>query len=249
MDWIDRHAYSNRLRFVHPGQKLGLALLVIALCLALDRPLVGLLAASWMTLLAVAWARLPLRAFGGAVLAEGFFLAWAVVGVAVSVRAGEGGSWPLALRVTPESLETALRLFARALGSATAMAFLAFTTPLVDLLDLGRRVGVPPLLLDLATLIYRFTFTLFDSLERMVTAQETRLGYADIRRSMSSAALVASRLFIETYLRSQRLQTALEGRGYAGDLRVLPGEYRRSRPAWLFSAALALSLLAVWGLA
>jgi cobalt/nickel transport system permease protein len=248
MDWIDRYAYSNRLRFIHPGQKLGLALLTIVLCLMLDQPLVGLLAAGWMTVLAVAWARLPLRAFGGAVLAEGFFLAWAVVGVAVSVRAGSGG-WPLAFSVTSESLETALRLFTRALGSATAMAFLAFTTPLVDLLDLGRRAGVPPLLLDLAMLIYRFTFVLLESLERMVTAQETRLGYINFRRSMTSAAQVASRLFIQTYQRSQRLQTALEGRGYAGDLRVLPAAYRRSRPAWLFTVALAGCLLAAWGLA
>jgi len=164
------------------------------------------------------------------------------------VRAGSGG-WPLAFSVTSESLETALRLFARALGSATAMAFLAFTTPLVDLLDLGRRVGVPPLLLDLAMLIYRFTFVLLESLERMVTAQETRLGYINIRRSMTSAAQVASRLFIQTYQRSQRLQTALEGRGYDGTLRVLPTQYQGSRQVWLYAAALAGSLLLAWGLA
>jgi cobalt/nickel transport system permease protein len=245
MDWIDRYAYSNRLRFVHPGQKLGLALLVIALCLGFNEPLVGLLAAAWMTILAVAWAGLPLRVFGGAVLTEGFFLVLAVLSIAVSIHAGSG-RWPLAFSITPASLAAAQLPFTRALGSATAMAFLAFTTPMVDLLDLGRRAHVPVLLLDLATLIYRFIFVLLDSLQRMVIAQETRLGYSNMRRSMNSAALVASRLLIDTYQRSQRLQTALESRGYMGDLRVLPTEYQRSQLVWAFMAALAASLIAAW---
>jgi len=248
MDWIDRFAYSNRLRFVHPGQKSGLALLVIALCLALNEPLVGLLAAAWMTVLAVAWARLPLRVFGAAVLTEGFFLVFAVLSIAVSIHAGSS-RWPLAFSITPESFAAAQLPFTRALGSATAMLFLAFTTPLVDLLDLGRRAGAPVLLLDLATLIYRFIFVLLESLQRMVIAQETRLGYANMRRAMNSAALVASRLLIDTYQRSQRLQTALESRGYTGDLRVLPAEYQRSRLIWILMAALTASLFAVWRLA
>jgi cobalt/nickel transport system permease protein len=80
----------------------------------------------------------------------------------------------------------------------------------------------------------------------MVIAQETRLGYSNMRRSMNSAALVASRLLIDTYQRSQRLQTALESRGYMGDLRVLPTEYQRSQLVWAFMAALAASLIAAW---
>lgn len=249
MDWIDRYAYNNRLRFIHPGQKAGLALLAMLLCLVLNSVPVGLVTVLWMIALAVVWAGLPPRIIVRAVLAEGLFLAWAVAGVAISVHAGSGNGWPLAFSVTQASADAAWQLFARALGCATAMAFLAFTTPLVDLIDLGRKIGVPPLLLDLATLIYRFTFTLFDSLERMVTAQEARLGYASFRRSMNSAAQVAARLFIETYQRSQRLQLALEARGYDGTLRVLPTAYQRSRQAWLCAAALSGSLLLAWGLA
>lgn len=248
MDWIDRYAYSNRLRFIHPGQKAGLALLAIILCLVLNSPLVGLVTVIWMMTLAIVWAGLPSRAIVRAVLAEGVFLAWAVAGVAISVHPGAGNGWPLAFSVTPTAAATALRLFTRALGCATAMAFLAFTTPLVDLIDLGRKIGIPLLLLDLATLIYRFTFTLFDSLEHMVTAQEARLGYVNFRRAMASAALVASQLFIAAYQRSHRLQIALEGRGYDGDLRVLPAEYQHSRLIWGFMAALCISLLAMWRL-
>jgi cobalt/nickel transport system permease protein len=95
-----------------------------------------------------------------------------------------------------------------------------------------RRWRVPELLIDLATLMYRFIFVLLESLERMLIAQESRLGYRTYRRGMVSAGLLGSQLFIDAYRRSQRLQTALEARGYDGVLRVLPGQYRRD-PALL----------------
>ncbi len=256
MDWIDRYAYSNRIRALDPAYKAGLALAVILLCLTLNRPAVGLLAAGWMAGLLTGWAGVPSRTVLRVLLGEAAFLALAVGGVALSVSLGptlpDGARWgwrlgPLWLTSSPTALELAATLASRALGCAAAMSFLALTTPLVDLVDLARRLHTPPLLVDLATLIYRFTFELLDTLERMRIAQSNRLGYADFRRGMASAALLASRLWLETYRRSQRLQIALEGRGYAGELRVLPNEYRRS--TWVIGLALlvAASLLAVGG--
>jgi len=94
------------------------------------------------------------------------------------------------------------------------------------------------------TLIYRFIFTLLESMERMRVAQENRLGYVSFRRGLNSAAQLASRLFIETYLRSRRLQVALEGRGYAGDLRVLPHTYQ-SQPL-LLAAGVVMVVNLIW---
>jgi cobalt/nickel transport system permease protein len=60
---------------------------------------------------------------------------------------------------------------------------------------------------------------------------------------LRSAGLLGSQLFLDAYRRSQRLQMALESRGLAGSLRVLPLAYRRDRRARWFGAALAASLL------
>jgi cobalt/nickel transport system permease protein len=65
---------------------------------------------------------------------------------------------------------------------------------------------------------------------------------------MRSSGLLASRLFVDAYQRSRRMQTALESRGYTGDLRVLPLEYRHDRRVYWLGAAVASSLLLVWGL-
>ncbi len=256
MDWIDRYAYGNRIRTLDPAYKAGLALAVILLCLALNRPAAGLLAVGWMAGLLIGWAGVPLRVVLRVLLGEATFLTLAVGGVALSFSVGPASpasamwGWrlgPLWLVSSPTALELAATLASRALGCAAAMSFLSLTTPLVDLVDLARRLHTPPLLVDLATLIYRFVFELLGTLERMMIAQNNRLGYVDWRRSMASAALLTSRLWVETYRRSQRLQIALEGRGYAGELRVLPNEHHRSAYVIGLGLVISASLLAVGG--
>jgi cobalt/nickel transport system permease protein len=255
MHFIDQYAYTNRIRTVAPVQKAGLTVTVLLLCLLLNRPLVGLMAIVWLWALATFWAGLPGRVFGRVLLAEGIFLALSVVGVAVSVNLAPptepGWAWPIGpvwVSSSPAAGQTALLLATRALGCAAALNFLALTTPLVDMVDLLRRLRLPPLLIDLMTLIYRFIFVLLESLERMHTAQASRLGYVGFRRGMVSAGLLASRLLIETYQRSQRLQVALEGRGYNGQLRVLPPVYRYDPPFSAWSVGVVISLLLGWSL-
>jgi cobalt/nickel transport system permease protein len=253
MHTIDRYAYSNRLRGVDPAHKAGLALLVIVLCLVLDEPAVGLLAAGWMWFLTVALAALPPLAVAGLLLAESTFLALACLGVALSLSgaAVPGSEWawqvgPLWLSSSPAALNSVAHLLTRALGGATAMNFLALTTPLVDLVDLLRRLRVPALLIDLMTVIYRFIFVLLESLERMHTAQSSRLGYVTWRRGLASAGLLGSRLFLDAYERSRRLETALQSRGYDGQLNVLPTRYLNDKAILGWGVAVVVTLLAVW---
>lgn len=237
---IDHYAYTNRLRQVDPVVKAGLASSVLLLCLALSRPAVGILATLWMWGLSICLAGLPAAVFGRLLIAEGTFMLITVVGVALSVSTSpvlgeDSWSWqigPLWVSSSPAMIQLALTLLTRALGGAAALNFLALTTPMVDVIELLRRLHVPALLIDLMTITYRYIFILLENLERMVTAQSSRLGYANLRRSMVSAGLLASRLFIETYQRSQRLQTALDSRGYsgAGNLKVLPLNFRFDFP-------------------
>ncbi len=251
MSSIDRYAYSNRLRTVDPAQKIGLALSVVALCLTLDRPAVGLLAVGWMWWLATRRAGLPAGLFGALLLAEAFFLLLAGLGIALTVGTtasrGDGRLWdfgPFYAGFTRTSLETAARAVTRAMGAMAATNLLALTTPLVDLLDALRRWRVPVLLIELMNLVYRFVFTLLDRLTQMRIAQESRLGYVSWRRGMASAAILTSQLLVNSYDRSRRLQIALDSRGYSGSLRVLPAGYRTDRGLVWLTALVAATLLA-----
>jgi cobalt/nickel transport system permease protein len=251
MELIDRYAYSNRIRAVDPAQKAGLALTVLLLCLALNEPAVGLLAVACMWALAACLARIPPATFGRVLLAEFFFLCVATAGVAVSVTAHAPAlpaiaAWrvgPLWLSCSAASLQLAAHLITRTLGGTAAMNFLALTTPLLDLVDLLRRLRVPVLLIDVMTVMYRFIFILLESLNRMVVAQDSRLGYSSFRRSLASAGLLGSRLFVDAYGRSQRLQLALEARAYQDELRVLPVRYERDCRVLICGAAVISGLL------
>ena len=250
MHGIDQQAYGSAIRDIDPLPKFGLTTLILALCLILNCPAAGILAIAWAWGLAAGWARIDSRFFGRLVLAEGAFLALTVVGIAVNLGATLptqplvdfqiGGVW---VTMTDTTFNSAVLLVTRALGCVAAMNFLALTTPTVDLIDLMRRLRVPDLLIELFTLIYRFIGTLSESLARMYTAQDSRLGYSSLRRSMASAGMLGGQLFIDAYRRSQRLQWALESRGYDGQLRVLPDNYRPFRYIWLLSFAITGSML------
>jgi len=97
-----------------------------------------------------------------------------------------------------------------------------------------RRLHLPALLIDLMTISYRSIFVLLDCIERTYLAQDSRLGYRNAARTWVSASSLASRIFLETFRRTQQLGLALDSRGYSGGvLNVLPATYRRPWKGWL----------------
>lgn len=255
MHFIDNYAYSNRLRMVDPAFKTCLAGTILILCLVLNSPFVGLLAVIWMAGLAIWLASIPIKVLGRVLLAEFSFFALATAGIAVSVTLTSPAAvnpWalhmgPVWLSTSPKALQETFLIISRVMGCVTAMNFLALTTPMVDLVALAQRMRIPGTLVDLMTIIYRYIFVLFETMDRMRKSQDSRMGYVNFERGMTSAALLATRLFIETYQRSQQLQCALEARGYeSGDLRVLPESYKNDyRLVWLGLAA-TISLFLIW---
>ena len=256
MHLIDRYAYSNRIRSIDPAYKAGLAFSVLLLCLVFSEPAVGILAVGWMFCLSVYLAGIPARTFGRVLLAEVTFLVLGTVGVVISLSATDPSgisTWiirvgPIWISSSPNTLAQAVTIVTRALGAASAMNFLALTTPLVDIVELLRRWHVPVILIDVMTVIYRFIFVLLESLEKMYVAQDSRLGYnTSYFRAMNSAGLLGSRLFIDAFQRSRRLQIALDSRGYdGGDLRVLPSNYTSGRNLIWIGAVVMASLVLAW---
>lgn len=60
--------------------------------------------------------------------------------------------------MTPSGVETAGQLFVRAIAATLAMFTLACSTPMIDLLSSLRHARVPDPLIEIAALIYRFSF-------------------------------------------------------------------------------------------
>lgn len=231
---IDAYAYANKLRWVHPAEKIVFAGVTIALCLASGSLLVCLLALGMVTLVVTRGAGIPLHAFWHFVrLPLGFIIIGVLTVAIVGVPADGAGSvaslpvGPWRIGATPGSLAQAGRILAVSLASVSCTLFLALTTPMVDLTEQLRRWHVPVLFIELMTLIYRFIFVLLETAAKMHIAQESRLGYSTWRRTLRSVGMLASNLYLRANARASALFTALSARGYTGELRVL-----RSEPVW-----------------
>lgn len=231
---IDAYAYANRLRFAHPAEKIIFAGLTIVVCLGSGAPPVAALGFVLVALAAVWIAGIPLRAFWYFVRLPIGFLVISVVTMAVTTVPADGTgvlvSAPLAwwrIGVTEPGLREAGRVFAVSLACVASSLFLALTTPMVDITDQLRRWHVPALFVELMTLVYRFIFVLIETAQAMHIAQEARLGYSTVGRSLRSVGMLASNLYLRANARANALFTALTARGYTGDLTVL-----RTEPVW-----------------
>ena len=235
---LDHAAWSSpwRSRSVRDKGVLSLGLLVAAFSLPAWPGGAAVAVVSLALLLGpirVGWARL-----GRIVWIPLVSILIGVATVAVSVS-WDGG---LRLQLTPEGVETAGRLAVRALAATLAMFTLACSTPMIDLLNSLRHARVPDPLIEIAALIYRFSFGLLESVGAIRQAQEARLGYANRSAAMRSASMGVAMLFLRSWDRARRLEDGLAGRGYEDTLRTLEPTRRRSAGFLVASVALLVVL-------
>lgn len=123
--------------------------------------------------------------------------------------------------MTKWSLTRGIQLFMSSFASVTCLYFLAVTTPMIDIIQVLRSIRLPKIMIELMYLIYRFIFLLLETGNAIVVAQDCRLGYKDRKTSMRSTSKMAAVLFIRAYQKADALFSAMESRGYDGDLCVL----------------------------
>ena len=232
----DRHAWTNRWRFIHPGEKALFVAGLLAADLILPAMSVAPQVFSAAYLATVLGARVPGRVFWGVMAVPAGFLLAGIPALAVSVNLDTVG--PL-LSLSPEGLALAAAVSLRALAAVACRAFLVLTTPVPDLLRRARRLGMPPALIELAYLMHRLVFVVMERASAARQAQEARLGYRTLGTGIRSLGLLAGGLFLRSLDRGRRLDLGLAARGYQGELRVLGAEPELS------AKRLALASLAV----
>lgn len=250
---IDQYAWKSRLRTVEPAQKMLLTGAVLLVTLLMNSPRTSALAFVAMIGLCIGMVGTPPRVVAKMMTAEALFLSLSLIGIVLTFswaanpnpnpwRITLGG---VAVSTSPAALRLGGSLLLRALAGGAALAFLVFSTPLVDILEVLRRLKLPPLLIDLFQMIYRFIFVMVERLSMMQTAQASRLGDINARALMRSSALLASNLFLEVFRRSQRMQMALDSRCFDGDFRILPMEYARDWRWFALTAGMVAALVGV----
>ncbi|MDK2811156.1 MAG: cobalt/nickel transport system permease protein [Petroclostridium sp.] len=233
MIYIDKYAYVNKLK-ASPMEKFTFAFLTMAICLLSKSITVSLITIFVPALIVIFKAKIPAGFYIKIMLLPLSFLILSVMTiVVVGVRGEENiivshNFFRYNIGITYESMETAMRLVFKSLGAVSCLYFLALTTPMIQLISVLRKLKCPVILLELMGLIYKFTFVMLETANRIYISQDARLGYCSVKRGYHSFAQLISALFIRSLHRSQALYTSLECRGYDGALNVLEPRYKNS---------------------
>ncbi|MFI1017472.1 cobalt ECF transporter T component CbiQ [Streptomyces sp. NPDC020965] len=151
-----------------------------------------------------------------------------VLGVPLSVP-GLWGAWNIVAKAT--------------LGVAASALLAATTEPRALLLGL-RRLGLPPLLTQIASFMIRYGDVVADEMRRMSIARRSRGFEARGVRQWGVLATSAGALFIRSYERGERVHLAMVSRGYTGEMPVID-RVTATRTQWAHAAALPVTALAV----
>lgn len=219
-------AFVNRWRHRNPWEKVlfGGGFLVVAM---LVPPLPWCLAiAVIVSLAAVAGARIPASSWLTVLAIPVSFALMTAIGIVVQAGGGPGSH--LLLSIDWNAVPLAVGLLVRSVAAVCCLAFIGWTTPLMELIPVFGKAGVPPVLVDLALTIYRFLFVMATTLNEMRRAQSWRLGRANYQSRLRALSMLAGGLFVRCVDRVRRLEEGMEARGYEGRLWVLTAERRMS---------------------
>ncbi len=246
---IDRYAHlCSPLHRWEPRAKLiGLLALIFAFGSVQNLMLLPVMVA--IALLLYGRSQLPWR-FGLTQLRyPGIFIAMVVL--LVPFAGGETVLWQWGmLRLSQEGLFTVLRVGVRFFCIVTLTVILFGTTPLAQNLRAMRSLGLPPLLVDMALLTYRYLQEFDGNRRRMQQAMALRgFGYRGgkrlSRRTLRCYAQLASSLLIRSYDQATRVYQAMILRGYGvqGQPQQIP---RISLASW---GGTAIALIVAGGVA
>ncbi|MBO8163217.1 MAG: cobalt ECF transporter T component CbiQ [Brevibacillus sp.] len=239
---FDAYAYSNRLRHLPSAQKLSFAIGVLVISLIVHST-VHLMILGWLCLWTVRYAGVPFRLYLKLLALPAGFMLFSLPALCIGVVPAErmDEAWPDALAffslhswviyLSKAGCLQALTLLVRALAATSSLYFLLLTVPVGELLRVLRNLGLPPVLLELLLVMYRFVFVLSDVVRQVWIAQQARGGYRGMAASLRDAARLVVQLFVRTWQRYRQLTIGLLARGFSGELRVVsaPDSHRSSR--------------------
>jgi cobalt/nickel transport system permease protein len=117
-----------------------------------------------------------------------------------------------------EGVDKGLILGARVLAAVNVIVLLSSVTPAHKIFHALRCFGLPEPWVEIALLMYRYTFALVDQACDVAAAQRVRLGYSTFKRSLSSAGVLAGTVLIRSIDQAARTHEAMTLRGYQGKI-------------------------------
>jgi cobalt/nickel transport system permease protein len=121
-----------------------------------------------------------------------------------------------------EGLLLGIQIGSRVLGAVSVVLLLSSVTPAHKVFDALRWLRVPATWVEMALLIYRYTFVFLDQAAEVAVAQRVRLGYCGLKRSLISMGTLSGSVIARSVEQSLRTHEAMTLRGYQGQYRFAP---------------------------
>jgi cobalt/nickel transport system permease protein len=148
---------------------------------------------------------------------------------------------------TMPGLRSALFLVGRAETAATLALLLVLSTRWNRLLRALRFFRIPPSVVIILEMTYRYIFLLLRTTQEMIESRRARLvGYLEPKVERSLAAAMVGVLLDKTLQLSNDVHLAMQARGFRGDVRLME-DLRMRRTDWLqLTSVLAVASIAAW---
>jgi cobalt/nickel transport system permease protein len=218
---LDSVAQQSAFRHINTGTKLLLALGSLILCLISPSPVVPLISGIILSLVLIIPGRTSSRLYGELLLGPVFFTVLSVV-VLLFLLGGGDVVWRfnpvpwINLTITTGSLNQSILVLFRVFGCSISMFFIVLTTPMTDLFNGMKRIGIPIELIDLMMIIYRYVFIIYAQAFEIWQAQVMRLGYRRPMEAIRSFSMLCGMLFISSWIAGEDLIRAMDCRCYDG---------------------------------
>lgn len=252
---IDKYAYFNRLKHIHPVEKVTLTLSLLFFSLIVRDSIVSIITFFIMSGLIIWGAKIPTNYYIKLLLLPGFFLLSGIVSILISFTGTDTaipnllwsfsvGGWKLF--ISRDQVTKAVQLIFVTASSISCLYFLILTTPVIDILQVLQKLKFPRLLIEMMEITYRFIFVFLETASQIYHAQQSRLGYRTGKQWLYSISLLISALFIVIFKRSKELTNAMESRAYSNDINFAHDDYQLSAASWLVIFAILAAMFIIY---
>lgn len=230
----DKYAYKSCIKDVNPLQKIGISFFVMIFCILLNNWQVSMITCISMIILNKNYGNHTLSEIGHMFnIPIGFILIGTLTVVIGRYQNVENLIFAFKVGnyfygVTKYSMSNGFNIITKSLGIISCVYFFMMNTTISDFSVAMKKLKVPQIFTELMELIYRFIFILWETKNRIVIAQNSRLGYKNLITSYYSSSDLIARIFIDTLRRSDKIYNALESRGYQGSFETIREEYQEN---------------------
>ncbi|MDO9492133.1 cobalt ECF transporter T component CbiQ [Acetobacterium sp.] len=245
---IDFYAYASKLRCWNPTFKVVFSFLTLLLCIGLNNPFVSIAVIIGMAYLTVLKGGLSLAAYISVLMIPITFIIMGTIAIGVDFSSQPIGQFNLFLGfgylfTSVDKLQEMAFLMLKVFGAISAMIMMTLSTPSSEIIGVLRKAHVPKLIIELMNLIYRYIFILMDVFNNMRNSADSRQGYCDFKTSCTTFGSVASNLLVVSLKKANAYYTAMEARGYEGDLIFLEDEKKMPMRHLVIGAAFIIFLI------